>query len=324
MSAIPQTTARVRKQDNLSLYHLLDPAVLADPYPLYHRLQTEDPVHWDPFLHAWVVTPYAEVLWVLHHFSAQCAPNPEQLQAIGVADMAPIADTMMRQMLFMDPPTHTRLRAMASQAFTPKRVEGLRSHIQDIVDDLLDPALRAGGMDVLEDFANPLPAIVTAELLGLPASDHRQLKAWSADFAEILGNFQHNPDQIPRMLKTLEQMKTYFAEAIEDHRKHPKQAVIDALLNAELDGERLSTDAIIANCILVMVGGQETTPNLIGNGILTLLRNQGELDRLRRELSLVPSAIEEFLRYESPSHTRRVSPLMMSNSGAKLFPKARR
>ena len=308
MSATTESVARIGKPDNLSLYHLLDPAVLADPYPLYHRLRTEDPVQWDPFLHAWVVTRYADVLWVVRNFSAKCAPNPEQMAAIGVADMRPIADTMTRQMLFMDPPTHTRLRALASQAFTPKRVKGLRGHIQEIVNGLLDPVLHTGGMEVLEDFANPLPAIVTAELLGLPPSDHRQLKSWSADFAEILGNFQHNPDQIPRMLRTLEQMKLYFAEAIRDHRKNPRHAVMDALLNAELDGERLSDDAIIANCILVMVGGQETTPNLIGNGILTLLRNPEQLERLRQDRSLVPSAIEELLRYESPSqHTTRLA-----------------
>ena len=171
MSTVTDTIARIGKPDRLSLYHLLEPAVLADPYPLYHGLQTEDPVHWDPFLHAWVVTSYADVLWVLQNFSAKCAPDPEQMKAIGVADMGPIADTMTRQMLFMDPPTHTRLRALASQAFTPKRVEGLRSHIQEIVDGLLDSVLRAGGMDVLEDFGNPLPAIVTAELLGLPPSE---------------------------------------------------------------------------------------------------------------------------------------------------------
>jgi hypothetical protein len=227
---------------------------------------------------------------------------------MGVSDMSPIADVMVRQMLFMDPPTHTRLRALASQAFTPRRVEALRPHIQQIVDNLLDGPLSAGGMDILEEFGNPLPAIVTAELLGLPPSDHHQLKTWSADFAEILGNFQHNPDQVPRMVTTLHDMEAYFREAIREHRQSPRDAVIDALLNAELDSEHLSDEAIIANCILVMVGGQETTPNLIGNGVLTLLRNATELDRLLNEPAFLPSAIEELLRFESPSqHTTRLA-----------------
>lgn len=307
MSAL-HSSAIVTSAQPLSLYHLLDPEVLANPYPLYRRLRTEDPVHWDPYLHAWIATRYADVLWVLQNFSAKCAPDPAQLAAMGAVEMSPIAEMMKKMMLFMDPPAHTRLRLPAAQAFMPKRAEALRGHIQEIVDGLLEPVLRSGGMEVLEDLANPLPAIVTAEMLGVPPSDHRQLKAWSADFAEVLGNFQHNPDEASRMLRTLEQMQAYFSEAIRDHRRNPRQAVIDSLLNAELDGTRLSDDAVIANCILVMVGGQETTPNLIGNGILTLLRNPDELDRLRQDLSLIASAVEELLRYESPSqHTTRIA-----------------
>src|SRR5947209_17366525 len=115
MAQHAQSITTTRKQNQpLSLYHLLDPEVLANPYPLYHQLRTEDPVHWDPFLHAWVVTSYADSLAVFHDFSAQCAPTPEQLTAMGVPEMNPIAQIMIRQMLFMDPPAHTRLRALAS------------------------------------------------------------------------------------------------------------------------------------------------------------------------------------------------------------------
>ena len=117
----------------LSLYRLLEPEVLANPYPLYHRLRSEDPVHWDPFLHAWVVTRYPDVIHVLHHFSANRTPAPEQLTAMGLSALNPIAQVMVRQMLFLDPPDHTRLRALAAAAFTPRRVERLRSHIQEIV-----------------------------------------------------------------------------------------------------------------------------------------------------------------------------------------------
>ena len=188
-----------RKTDKaLSLYHLLDPEVLANPYPLYHRLRDEDPVHWDPFLHAWVVTRYADVIHVLHHFSANRTPTPEQLSAMGLSALNPIAQVMVRQMLFLDPPNHTRLRALASAAFTVRRVELLRSHIQEIMDGLLDAVISKGSMDLIADFASPAPAIVTAELLGVPVADHEQLKNWSADFAEMLGNFQHNPDRFPR------------------------------------------------------------------------------------------------------------------------------
>src|SRR5437016_9672429 len=125
------------KDKVLSLYHLLDPEVLADPYPLYHRLRTEDPVHWDPFLHAWVVTRYPDVIRVLHDFSADRTPTPEQLSSMNLSALNPIAQVMVRQMLFMDPPDHTRLRALASAAFTPRRVERLRFHIQEIAERLI-------------------------------------------------------------------------------------------------------------------------------------------------------------------------------------------
>ena len=165
----------------LSLYHLLDPEVLADPYPLYRRLRTEDPVHWDPFLHAWVVTRYADVVTVLHDFSADRTPTPEQLTAMGLSGLNPIAAVMVKQMLFLDAPAHTRLRSLASSAFSPRRVEVLRTHIRGIAERLLDAVQARGRMDLMADFAAPLPAIVTAEMLGVPVEDHVQLKAWSAD-----------------------------------------------------------------------------------------------------------------------------------------------
>ena len=303
----------------LSLYHLLDPQVLADPYPLYHRLRTEDPVHWDTFLHAWVVTRYDDVLRVLVNFSANRTPTPEQLTALGLSQLNPIAGVMVKQMLFLDPPAHTRLRGLCSQAFTPRWVERLRSHIQEIADRLIDTVLPGGRMDLIRDFAAPLPATVTAEMLGVPPSDHVRLKAWSSDFAEMLGNFQHNPDRVPRVLGSLEEMTAYFREAIEAQRSHPREGLIHDLLAAEVEGDRLSEDEVVANLIVTMVGGQETTTNLIGNGILSLLRNPGVLQQLRSDLSLIPSAVEELLRYESPSqHTARIAPEDVEIAGKKI------
>jgi cytochrome P450 len=306
-------------QPELSLYHLLDPEVLANPYPLYHRLRTEDPVHWDPFLHAWVVTRYADVVNVLHHFSAARTPTPEQLTAVGMTAVTPVAKVMVRQMLFLDPPDHTRLRTLAAQAFTPARVERLRAHIQEIADRLIERALPQGRMDVIADFAAPLPAIVTAEMLGVPTEDHAKLKDWSADFAEMLGNFQHNPDRIPRVLRSVEQMTGYFADAIEQHRTHPREGLIGDFVRAESEGDRLSDEEIIANTIVTMVGGQETTTNLIGNGLLTLLHHDSERERLRSNPWLIKSAVEELLRYESPSqHTARLAPSDLELGGKKV------
>ncbi len=292
----------------LSLYRLLDPEVLANPYPLYRRLREEDPVRWDPFLHAWVVTRYADVVRVLHEFSAKRTPTPEQLATMGLSSLTPIAELMVRLMLFMEGSAHTRLRGLCSAAFTPARVEALRSHIQEIANRLVDELLPRGEMDLIDDFAAPLPAIVTAEMLGVPIADHPLLKQWSSDFAQMLGNFQHNPDRTERIRNTVNEMSAYFHDAIKEQSVRPREGLVHSLLKAEVNGDRLSNDEVVASLIVTMVGGQETTTNLIGNGILTLLRNPEVAEELRGDLSLIPSAVEELLRYESPSqHTARLA-----------------
>ena len=293
----------------LSLTRLLDPAVLANPYPLYARLREEAPVYFDPFLHTWVVTRYADVLKVLLTFSADRTPSPEQLSAMGMSAIGPIAQVMVKQMLFLDPPAHTRLRSLAATVFSPRRVKVLEEHIRSIADNLIDKALLKGEMDVMSDIAEPLPAIVTAELLGVPVEDHDQLKEWSKDFAEMLGNYQHNPNRIPRVLKSTEEMTKYFRARIADQKHEPQEGLIHSLLSAEINGDRLTEEEVIANTIVTMVGGQETTTNLIGNGVLTLLRNPKEKERLMSDYSQIPSAVEELLRYESPSQqTGRIAP----------------
>lgn len=308
-----------KKPRLLSLTQLLDPEVLANPYPLFHRLRTEDPVHWDPYLHAWVVTRYEDVIEVLHRFSADRTPTPEHLASIGLKELAPIAQVMVKQMLFLDPPTHTRIRRLASYAFTPGRVAVLREHIRDIVRSLIDAVVKKGRMDVIGDLAEPLPYTVTAEMLGVPVEDAPQLKAWSQDFAEMLGNFQHNPERAPRVRRSVEEMTRYFQSAIREIERHPREGLIYSFLTAESEGDRYTEEEVIANTIVTMVGGQETTTNLIGNGVLTLLRNPEELARLRADLSLVPSAVEEILRYEPPSqHTARLAPHDLEMHGRKI------
>jgi pimeloyl-[acyl-carrier protein] synthase len=298
-----------RPDPSLSLYQLMDPAVLADPYPLYKKLRETDPVHWDPYLHAWVVTGYQDCITVLHKFSAGRTPNPEQIKAMGLEQLTPIAQVMTKQMLFMDAPAHTRLRKLCSVAFTSRRIETMRAHIAEIAQTLIARALPKGKMDLIADFAAPLPAIVTAEMLGVPTEDHQQLKSWSADFAEMLGNFQHNPDRAARVLKSVEEMQAYFRAAIREQERLPREGLIHSLMTAEVDGARLSEEEIIANTIVTMVGGQETTTNLIGNGMLTLLRNPAALAQLRDDPAIIESAVEELLRYESPSqHTARIAP----------------
>ncbi len=228
---------------------------------------------------------------------------------MGLSALTPIAAVMVKQMLFLDAPAHSRIRKIASYAFTPRRVEALREHIQNITDRLIDQVLASGRLDVIGELAEPLPCIVTAEMLGVPTEDFQKLKVWSVLFAEMLGNFQHNPERAPKIVESVEAMTAYFRAALASGRATPQPGLLNALMTAEVDGDRLSDDEIIANVIVTMVGGQETTTNLIGNGLFTLLRHPDELERLRRDPALIPSAVEELLRYESPSqHTARLAP----------------
>ncbi|MGB6675358.1 MAG: cytochrome P450, partial [Terriglobales bacterium] len=204
---------------------------------------------------------------------------------------------------------HTRLRSLASQAFSPARVAVLRTHIREIVNRLLDKVQAKGQMDIIADLGDPLPAIVTAEMLGVPLEDRHQLKAWSTNFAEMLGNFQHNPEHAARMLRTVQDMTSYFHDRIREMKNIPHDGLVHSLMTAEIDGDRLTEEEVVANSIVTMVGGLETTTNLIGNGVLTLLRNPGEMQKLTEDSSLIPTAVEEMLRYESPSqHTGRLAP----------------
>jgi cytochrome P450 len=295
----------------LSLYHLLNPEVLANPYPLYRRLRTEAPVHWDPYLHAWIVTRYEDVITVLTRYSAERAPSPEYFEALGAPEVSPIAKVMVKQMLFRDGQAHSRLRKLAAGAFMPARVRVLRDSIQETATRLIDDiqARGTGQMDLLADFAEPLPAIVTAAMLGVPIEDHVKLKNWSVTFAEMLGNFQHNPDRLPGVLEAVEHLDAYFQNAIREQRTNPRDGLVRTLMTANIDGDRLTDEEVVANCIVTMVGGLETTTNLIGNGMLSLLRNPTQMARLRSEPDLMPAAVEELLRYESPSqHTARLAP----------------
>ena len=294
---------------SLSLFHLLDPDVLADPYPLYAQLRQESPVLWDRFLHAWVLTRYDDVVEVLGRFGAECTPSPDRLAELGMQRLAPVAEIMVKQMLFMDSHQHRRVRGLASHAFTARRVEKLRDHIRNIADGLIDRVIAYGEMDLMSDFAGPLPAIVSAEMLGLPTQDHEQLKEWSQTFAQILGNFQNNPDGIDDVLNATSDMTEYLQRALTQNADAPTVGLIGLLSQARLQGDRLTQEEVIANTIITMVGAMETTTNLIGNGLVTLLRHPSALEQLRRDPAMLPTAIEELLRYESPSQqTTRIAP----------------
>jgi cytochrome P450 len=219
-------------------------------------------------------------------------------------------------MMFMDGAMHSRLRSICAAAFTPRRVEGLRTIIESIATGLIDKVIANGSMDMIAEFANPLPAIVTARLLGVPVEDHEQLHAWVLDLAEVLGNFQHHPDRVAEILQSLEDLKSYIASRMEEQRRCPNDGLIYSLMTAEVDGHRLADEEVIANTIITLIGGHETTTNLIASGFRTLLCDPEAFQKLRNHPEIIASAVEELLRFESPvQHTARIAPAEMQLGG---------
>jgi pimeloyl-[acyl-carrier protein] synthase len=313
------STPRDGDDSKLSLLRLLDPHVLADPHAFYRVLRERDPVHWDPYMHSWVVTSYQEVVTVLTSYSADRAPSADYLDRVGLPFMKPFAEMMRQQMLFMDAPMHSRLRGICSAAFTPRKVEELRLAIQSVVDDLIDKVITSSHLDIVADLAIPLPAIMTARLMGIPVEDHKQLGSWASDIAEVHGNFQNHPDRVSEVVQSLQDMKVYLTDRMRELRKRPNGGLIYSLMAADTDGQRLTDDEVIASAIVTIIGGHETTTNLLGSGYLTLLRNPNSLDQLRGHPEIVPSAVEELLRYESPvQHTARVAPTDMELAGKSI------
>lgn len=302
----------VKEEDlgrELSLLRMLEPEVLAAPHKHYRTLREHNNVHWDPYMHAWVVTSYAESVTVLMHYSADRTPPPMYLDQLGLSFMKPFSEMMLQQMMFMDGANHVRLRTLCAAAFTPRRISELRSTILDVANELLDKVIADGQLDLIADFAAPLPGIVTAKLLGVPVEDHHLLNRWVLDIAEVIGNFQHHPDRVREVIQSLEALKSYVAIQMEAQRNQSNGGLIQALMAAEIDNEFLTDDEVIANIIITLIGGHETTMNLIASGFLTLLHHPDSLDQLRMNPEIVTSAVEELLRFESPvQHTARIAP----------------
>lgn len=224
-------------------------------------------------------------------------------------------------MLFRDPPDHTRLRALVNRAFTPRVIENLRSRIQQIVEQLLDRAQDAGAMDVIADLAYPLPVTVICDMLGVPPGDRDRIRQWSADVARSLDaiGLPADPEIVERGRSARHALGDYFRGLIPERRKRPQADLLSLLIAAEEQGDRLSEGELLAMCILLFIAGHETTVNLIGNGMLALLRHPEQLTRLRSEPALIQSAVEELLRYDSPvQRTARMTTVGVELGGRKI------
>jgi cytochrome P450 len=297
-------------------FNPMDPAFVADPYPTYHRLRAEDPVHHSP-LGFWVLTRYDDVVAALR--DPRLAK--EAIAAFVAARFGAPIPALGLSMLDRDPPDHTRLRSLVSKAFTPRVVEGLRPHIQQIVDGLLAGVAEAGSMDLVEEFAYPLPVIVICEMLGVPVADQERFKAWSLDIARSLDTIMLPPDSDVgrRGVAARHGLADYFRELIAERRAKPRADMLSALIAAEEAGDKLNENELLATCILLLVAGHETTVNLLSNGTLALLRNPDQLRRLRENPALIGTAVEELLRYDGPvQRTARIPSEDMTIAGRKI------
>jgi cytochrome P450 len=290
-------------------YGLDSPEFLANPYPIFDQLRSSDPIFWSEENSYWILTRYADIASLIqneHLSSNRIAAHASRMPNEAREYFRPFFTAVSSWMLMIDPPDHTRLRGLVSKAFTPRVVENLRGLIQDLVNNMLAAAKGQGRMDIIADLANPLPATVIAELLGLPGTDHQQFKTWSDDISVALSGIDSGVTRDELQARYLLAQKSfldlsdYFRERVVEVRRQPQDNLLSALAQAEEQGDRLTEDELFANCVLLMIAGHETTTNLIGNGILALLQNPSQREHLTSNPELIVSAVEELLRYDSP------------------------
>jgi pimeloyl-[acyl-carrier protein] synthase len=285
-------------------YSALFEGKLANPYPFFHRLRSEDPVHWSERFGSWLLTRYSDVSLTLRDprlsanrtgvFMAQLPPTI----ALG---LQPLHQHLQTWLSNSDPPRHTRLRSLVSKAFTPKLVEGLRAQIQGIVDALLECVQSKHHMDIILDIAYPLPAAVISDMLGVPLEDRERFKQWAEDIMAFTGGGALALSRIAvKAQESLFEMYDYFGGLMRERRRRPQADLISILTSVEEKGDMLGEEDLLGLCDQLLTAGHDTTRNLIGNGMLALLRNPDQLDKLKRDPSLVVSAVEELLRFDSP------------------------
>ena len=278
------------------------PGFLEDPYPTFHALRDHDPVFLSPW-GDWYLTRFADVARVLtdKRFRRQ---SPSGTNPITGDDRepTPIDRMLSRWMVFIDPPAHTRLRRLVGRAFTPRLVEAMRADITAIAHRLLDDALEGGGedseFDLIEALAYPFPVMVVSRILGVPAEDYARLKDWSGQLTGALDTGE--AEELATGIDATREMMDYMAGLIAERRARPRDDLISEMMLGSDRDEALSEEELVSNCVFLLWAGHETTKNLIGNGVLALARNPGEMERLRERPELMVSAVDELLRYESP------------------------
>ena len=278
-------------------FNPFDPQFRRNPFPVYARGRRECPVLLHDELPIASVFGYDDIVEILKDAETWSSvfPVPAELAARG---------DLPRSMLAQDPPEHTRLRSLVNQAFTPRMISRLRPRIEQIAEDLVGDALRRGEVDLVAALTHPLPMVVIAEIIGIPLEDQERFKKWSEALIATLGVglMQGSPSSrsIEAQLGTIEEMRAYFSQLVEQRRAQPRKDLLSGLVAAELEGSKLSFNEMLQMLILLLVAGNETTTTLIGNAVVELLDHREELAKLRKQPELIPGAIDEVLRFASP------------------------
>ena len=284
------------------VYPLTDPAFLEDPYPVYHRMRQQDPVYWSEALGHWVLTRYDDVLAATRNAALSSARTEvfvrAQLRGSDPALAADFTRISKRTMIMRDGPDHHRLRILGNHAFTPSALQRWQSVIERVVDELLDAALSRDRMDVIDDLARPLPAIVIAELFGIPPEDRETFHKRSMAGARFFGGAAADPEEAARAANEASaQQERYFLDLLEQRRRRPGDDLMSLLLEGQAEG-RLTAEEVCAQCMMLLGAGHITTMDQLGNTVLALLNHPEQWARLRDDPTLVRSAVEEGLRYD--------------------------
>ncbi len=272
------------------------PGGLADPYPLYHEMRREAPVFWVPY------DQYDGGRFIITRYDLADAVLKDSRICKDASRMGYQEGTVFgKSMLFQDPPDHTRLRGLVNRGFTPAMVAQLAPRVREIVDFLLDDVIGVGPADFMTAFAMPLPVIVIAEILGVPAEDRAQFREWSRVLIAGTDVLTASPETESRSMEATMQLASYFDGLIRERRRHPGVDLVSTLAALEeADGDRLSHEELLGMCVLLLVAGHETTMNLLGNGLFALVARPDEMGRLRRDKTLIEPAVEDMLRYDAP------------------------
>ncbi|MBW4574950.1 MAG: cytochrome P450 [Aphanothece sp. CMT-3BRIN-NPC111] len=283
-------------------FNPFDPDFQANPYPTYDRLRREDPIHWS-FLKAWVITRYADAEFILKDPRFIVDDLPERLldknRYLKQGNLNVLSKTIEKWLFFVQPPDHTRLRGLVSKAFSPASMQALRPEIQAVADSLIAKVEHFGKMDIMNDFANPLPAIILMKILGLPLEDYQQVMCWSYELFPVFEqpmslNMYQKQNQI------VVEVKKYLLQNIIQIEKHPNNGLLSQLIAYKKLENKLTQDEILGFCVMLFLVGQETTKSFVGNAMLALLNYPEKMKELKQNSEIIENAVEELLRYDSP------------------------